>query len=93
MGSAWSRSRRYGNSDERTNPADATTTAPREHGTPPQPPHQVDVEMPEEHSGSVIDMLGQRKGSMLEMGSTSPEGILSVVYEARSRRYHALDAP
>ena len=70
-----------------------TTTAPRHLGTPPPPPRQVDVEMPEEHSGSVIDMLGQRKGSMLEMGSTSPEGILSVVYEARSRRDNASDAP
>jgi len=50
-----------------------------------EPFELVDVELPEEYSGSVIDMLGMRKGSMLEMGSVSPEGIISVQYEVPSR--------
>ena len=48
-----------------------------------EPFELVDVELPEEYSGSVIDMLGQRKGTMLEMGSVSAEGIISLQYEAR----------
>jgi len=50
-----------------------------------EPFELVDVELPEEYSGSVIDMLGQRKGTMLEMGSVSAEGIISLQYEVPSR--------
>lgn len=50
-----------------------------------EPFELVDVELPDEYSGSVIDMLGQRKGQMLEMGSVSPEGIVSLQYEVPSR--------
>jgi len=50
-----------------------------------EPFELVDVELPEEYSGSVIDMLGMRKGQMLEMGSVSPEGIVSLQYEVPSR--------
>ena len=31
----------------------------------------MDVELPEEYSGSVISMLGERNGNMLEMGYRS----------------------
>ena len=50
-----------------------------------EPYELVDVELPEEYSGSVIDMLGMRKGAMKEMGTISPEGIISMVYEVPSR--------
>jgi hypothetical protein len=51
-----------------------------------EPFELVDVELPEEYSGSVIDMLGQRKGNMLEMGPVTPEGIISMQYEVRVSR-------
>mmetsp|Transcript_7427 Transcript_7427/g.21686 ORF Transcript_7427/g.21686 Transcript_7427/m.21686 type:complete len:656 (+) Transcript_7427:96-2063(+) len=50
-----------------------------------EPFELVDVELPEEYSGSVISMLGERNGNMLEMGSVSPEGIVSLQYEVPSR--------
>ena len=36
-----------------------------------EPFELVDVELPEEYSGSVISMLGERNGNMLEMGYRS----------------------
>ena len=54
-------------------------------GVRSEPFELVDVELPEEYSGSVIDMLASRKGSMQEMGSVSDEGIISVQYEVPSR--------
>jgi len=50
-----------------------------------EPFELVDVELPEEYSGAVIDMLGMRKGMMQEMGSVTPEGIVSMQYEVPSR--------
>ena len=45
----------------------------------------VDVELPEEASGSVIDMLNQRKGNMLDMGSPTSEGLITIQYEVPTR--------
>merc|ERR1719453_1741875 len=56
-----------------------------EDGVKMEPFETVDVELPEEYSGSVIDMLSQRKGNMLEMGSPNAEGMLSLSYELPTR--------
>jgi len=50
-----------------------------------EPFEMVDIELPEEYSGSAIDLLNQRKGSMLEMGSPTKEGLVTVQYEVPSR--------
>ena len=44
---------------------------PFECGNRCEPFELVDVELPEEYSGSVISMLGERNGNMLEMGYRS----------------------
>ena len=54
-------------------------------GVKHEPFELVDVELPEEYSGSVIDMLGQRRGQMLEMGTVTDDGIVSLQYEVPSR--------
>merc|ERR1719454_1351183 len=50
-----------------------------------EPFEMVDVELPEEASGSVIDMLNQRKGNMLGMGSPTSEGLITIQYEVPTR--------
>merc|ERR1719440_2341026 len=50
-----------------------------------EPFETVDVEVPEESSGAVIDMLSQRKGNMIEMGAPNADGMLSVQYEMPTR--------
>merc|ERR1719478_1721897 len=50
-----------------------------------EPFEMVDIELPEEYSGSAIDLLNQRKGSMLEMGTPTKEGLVTVQYEVPSR--------
>ena len=50
-----------------------------------EPFETVDIELPEEYSGAVIDLLSTRKGTMLEMGSPSAEGMLPIVYEVPTR--------
>jgi GTP-binding protein len=54
-------------------------------GVKQEPFETVDVEVPEDSSGSVIDMLSQRKGNMLEMGGANADGMLSVQYEMPTR--------
>merc|ERR1711988_1379495 len=54
-------------------------------GTMCEPFELVDIEMPEEYSGSAISLLNERKGSMLEMSSVTKEGQVTVQYEVPSR--------
>jgi len=54
-------------------------------GTKLEPFETVDVDVPEESSGAVIDMLQTRKGTMLEMGSPTKEGILGMTFEVPTR--------
>ena len=39
-----------------------------------EPFEEALVEVPQEHMGQVVDLLGQRKGQMLEMGQAAGEG-------------------
>ena len=50
-----------------------------------EPFELVDIEMPEEYSGSAIDLLNQRKGSMVEMSPPTKEGLVNIIYEVPSR--------
>jgi GTP-binding protein len=50
-----------------------------------EPFELVDMEMPEEYTGSAIDLLNQRKGSMVEMGPPTKEGLVNLIYEVPSR--------
>jgi len=50
-----------------------------------EPFEMVDIELPEEYTGSAIDLLNQRKGSMLEMSPPTKEGLVVVQYEVPSR--------
>ena len=50
-----------------------------------EPFETVDIELPEEYSGPVIDMLANRKGSMLEMGAANSDGLLTLQYELPTR--------
>ena len=45
----------------------------------------MDIELPEEYSGSAIDLLNQRKGAMLGMSSVTKEGMVTIEYEVPSR--------
>jgi GTP-binding protein len=50
-----------------------------------EPFELVDVELPDEYSGSAISMLNERKGSMIEMSPVTPEGQTTVQYEVPAR--------
>jgi GTP-binding protein len=50
-----------------------------------EPFELVDIDLPEEYSGSAISLLNERKGTMLEMGSVTSEGQVSVSYEIPAR--------
>ena len=56
-----------------------------EDGVKLEPFETVDIELPEEYAGGVIDMLAQRKGQMLDMGAPSPEGMQTIQYEVPTR--------
>merc|ERR1712087_995181 len=45
----------------------------------------VDIELPEEYSGSAIDLLNQRNGAMVSMSSPTKEGLVTITYEVPSR--------
>lgn len=42
-----------------------------------EPFEEAVVEVPEEHVGPVVDMLGQRKGQMLDMSGGGDAGTLT----------------
>jgi len=50
-----------------------------------EPFELVDIELPEEYSGSAISLLNERKGNMLEMSSATKEGMQTVQFEVPSR--------
>jgi len=50
-----------------------------------EPFELVDLEMPEEYTGSAIDLLNQRKGNMVEMSPPTKEGLVNIIYEVPSR--------
>jgi GTP-binding protein len=57
----------------------------QEAGERQEPFELVDIELPEEYSGSAIALLNERKGSMLQMSSATKEGLVTVEYEVPSR--------
>ena len=59
------------------------TTAPSPHML--EPVEVVDIDLPEEYSGAVIDLLSTRKGSMLDMGSANADGMIGIQYEVPTR--------
>jgi len=56
-----------------------------EGGERQEPFELVDIELPESYSGSAIDLLNQRKGSMLGMSTATKEGMVTIEYEVPSR--------
>jgi len=54
-------------------------------GVRQEPFELVDIELPEEYSGSAIDLLNQRKGQMCEMSPPTKEGLVTLLYEVPSR--------
>jgi len=50
-----------------------------------EPFELVDIELPEEATGSAIDLLNQRKGVLLDMSSANQAGMVTVQYEVPSR--------
>ena len=50
-----------------------------------EPFELVDVELPEEHSGAVIELLNGRKGTMLDMGAPNAQGSLALQFEVPTR--------
>ena len=50
-----------------------------------EPFEMVDIDIPEEYSGAAISLLNERKGSMLDMGSVTAEGQVSIQYEMPAR--------
>merc|ERR1719230_6939 len=54
-------------------------------GSRQEPFELVDIELPEEYSGAAISLLNERKGTMLEMGSVTAEGQVTIQYEMPAR--------
>ena len=54
-------------------------------GTRSEPFEMVDIELPEEYSGTAISLLNERKGNMLEMSAANKEGGCTVQYEVPAR--------
>jgi GTP-binding protein len=54
-------------------------------GVQHEPFESVDIELPEEYSGSVVNLLSERKGQMVEMSSPTAEGMQTIVYEVPTR--------
>jgi len=50
-----------------------------------EPFELVDVELPDEYSGSAISLLNERKGNMIEMSSPTAEGSVTIQYEMPAR--------
>jgi len=50
-----------------------------------EPFELVDIELPDEYSGAAISLLNERRGTMIEMGSVTSEGMVSVQYEVPAR--------
>ena len=50
-----------------------------------EPFELVDIELPEEYSGSAIALLNERKGNMIEMAPVTAEGQTTVQFEVPSR--------
>ena len=50
-----------------------------------EPFELVDIELPEEATGSAIDLLNQRKGMLLDMSGANQAGMVTVQYEVPSR--------
>merc|ERR1719183_2265212 len=50
-----------------------------------EPFELVDIELPEEYSGSAISLLNERKGSMLDMSAVSKEGGQTIQFEVPAR--------
>jgi GTP-binding protein len=50
-----------------------------------EPFEMVDIDVPDEYSGSVISLLNNRKGNMINMGSVSDQGMVGLQYEMPSR--------
>jgi GTP-binding protein len=50
-----------------------------------EPFELVDIDIPEEYSGSAISMLNERKGAMVEMGSVNKDGMVTIQYEMPAR--------
>jgi GTP-binding protein len=54
-------------------------------GTELEPFEHVDIEVPEEYAGACIDLLSTRKGTMLDMGTPTAEGMQTILYEVPTR--------
>lgn len=50
-----------------------------------EPFEMVDIDVPEDSSGTVINLLNERKGCMIEMGSPTKEGSMTIQYEVPTR--------
>uniref|UniRef100_A0A7S0ZAP3 Tr-type G domain-containing protein n=1 Tax=Timspurckia oligopyrenoides TaxID=708627 RepID=A0A7S0ZAP3_9RHOD len=50
-----------------------------------EPFEEVEVEVNNEYMGSIVDMLGRRKGEMIDMGSVNSDGMISVRYLCPTR--------
>eukprot|EP00963_Diacronema_lutheri_P003864 scaffold287_cov337-Pavlova_lutheri.AAC.227 len=50
-----------------------------------EPFEEATVEVPEEYVGSVVDMLGQRKGQMLDMQPSNDSGLSRIIYKMPTR--------
>jgi len=50
-----------------------------------EPFELVDIELPEEYSGSAISLLNERKGNMLDMSGVSKEGGQTIQFEVPAR--------
>ena len=51
-----------------------------------EPFELVDIELPEEYSGSAISLLNERKGQLIEMLPVTKEGSQTIQYEVRIAR-------
>merc|ERR1719331_584837 len=56
-----------------------------ENGERLEPFEMVDIELPEEFSGAIVNMLAERKGAMLDMGAPTAEGMQTIQYEVPTR--------
>eukprot|EP00178_Gracilaria_changii_P021013 TRINITY_DN621_c2_g1_i1.p1 TRINITY_DN621_c2_g1~~TRINITY_DN621_c2_g1_i1.p1 ORF type:complete len:793 (-),score=177.96 TRINITY_DN621_c2_g1_i1:692-3070(-) len=54
-------------------------------GATHEPYEQFEVEVPEQYMGSVVDLLGRRKGEMINMAGANSENMASVTYMMPTR--------
>lgn len=57
-----------------------------------EPFEEAVVEVPEEHVGPVVDMLGQRKGQMVDMSGGADSGSLTRSAQLCHQAVHAISA-